>query len=311
MYNPTKPYKEQITDLIKQTWETPFVSVSNGIVVRKFSFPDFTSVDGIGTKGVYHWNSRTFKSAVIDALAMNLNDLALQRATPYMLTDHIILPKEDEPAILEIMKYLVDECKERNIAIISGETAVHNEMNGLELSVAISGFVKKRKLNRFRVGDILIGIESNGIHSNGFTKIRELFGEEYRKEFVSPTTIYLDTILELDKKFDIHGLTHITGGAFTKLRDYLDEKADIVINRNHNLKPQEIFNELYQRGISDEEMYRTFNCGIGFILGINEGDSVNILFNIEGFKYDIIGEVVSGDGKIKIQSKFSNKKVIY
>ena len=75
--------------------------------------------------------------------------------------------------------------------------------------------------------------------------------------------------------------------------------------------PQEIFNELYQRGISDEEMYRTFNCGIGFILGINEGDSVNILFNIEGFKYDIIGEVVSGDGKIKIQSKFSNKKVIY
>lgn len=80
MYDPTKPYKKQILELIKQTWETPYVSVKGDIypiIERKFSYPEVDHTDGIGTKGVYHWQQRTFGNAALDALAMNLNDLAL------------------------------------------------------------------------------------------------------------------------------------------------------------------------------------------------------------------------------------------
>lgn len=310
MYDPAKPYKKQILDLIRQTWGTPYVSVKDRVVERKFSYPEYHHSDGIGTKGVYHWEKRTFRNAVIDALAMNLNDLAMARARPYAIIDHLFLPEDDNSAIYEIMKYLTEECKSRNIAITGGETAIHNNMKGLELSVTMLGFVKKPKVNQFKINDVLIGIESNGLHSNGFTKVREIFGNEYRPEFTLPTNIYLDTILSLDEKFDIHGMMHITGGAFTKLKDLL-YNSDAVITNNHKIKPKEIFLELYEKGISDEEMYKTFNCGIGFVLGINKKDVDKCLNEIKDFKADIIGEVVSGKDNVRIKSKFSKKEVIF
>ena len=128
MYNPTKPYKKKISEFIKQTWETPYISVSEGaypVIKKKFSYPEIDHTDGIGTKGIYHWQEGTFKNAVIDALAMNLNDLAVVRAMPYKLQNHIMVPEEDE-RILEIIKTLVEECKKRNIAITGGENSFHN-----------------------------------------------------------------------------------------------------------------------------------------------------------------------------------------
>lgn len=308
MYDPTKPYKKQILDLIKETWQTPYVSVKNGILEKKFSYSEYHHTDGIGTKGIYHWNKRSFKNAVIDAMAMDLNDLVLARATPYAIIDHLFLPEEDNEAILNIMGYLTEECKKRNIAISGGETAIHNNMEGLEISITMLGFVKKPKPNQFKIGDYLIGLESSGLHSNGFTKVREVFGNEYRDDFITPTNIYLDRFFALDEKFDIHGMMHITGGAFTKLKDLL-RNADAVIIDNHRLQPQPIFKELHEKGISDEEMYKTFNCGIGFILGVNRKDADEIISEIKDFEADVIGEVVSGSGRVKIQSKFSDKEV--
>ena len=309
MYDSTKPYKKQILELVQQTWETPYISVKDGVVEKKFSFLEYHHIDGIGTKGIYHWQKRSFKNAIIDAMAMNLNDLALMRAEPYAMIDHLFLPQDDEQAILELIEHLTGECKQRNIAITGGETAIHNNIEGLELSIAMLGFIKKPKQNRFEIGDVLIGIESHGLHSNGFTKVREIFGKEYRQEFIQPTYIYLDTILDLDKNFDIHGMAHITGGAFTKLRDFLPNQADVIIKRDHQLEPQQIFRELYEKGISDEEMYKTFNCGIGFILTVPQNQASDIISQIKNFKADIIGEVISGTGKIKIQSKFNDKKI--
>jgi phosphoribosylformylglycinamidine cyclo-ligase len=269
---------------------------------------EFHHTDGIGTKGIYHWGKRSFKNAILDALAMNLNDLAMVGATPYALIDHLFIPEDDDVAILEMIKYLSEECRKRNIAITGGETAIHNNIEGLELSVTMLGFIEKPKKNQFKINDVLIGIESNGIHSNGFTKVREIFGNELREDFIRPTNIYLDAILKLNKKFDIHGTQHITGGAFTKFKDLL-ESADILISKNHELEPQEIFKELYQRGISDDEMYKTFNCGIGFVLSVSEQDADEIISEIKNFKADVIGKVISGSGKIKIQSKFSDKEI--
>ena len=310
MYDTTKPYKAEVLSLIKETWHTDYVKVVDGIVEKRFSFPEYHHTDGIGTKGVYHWRMKTLRNAVLDALAMNLNDLAFIRAVPYALIDHIILPEDDRSAILEIIRHMSDECKKRDIAITGGETAVHDNAEGLEIGITMLGFIKHPKENRLKAGDLLIGIESNGIHSNGFTLIRKIFGkEEIKKEFTEPTEIYIDTILRLNEKFDIHGMMHITGGAFTKLKDIL--VGDAIIERDHKLEPHKIFWEIHERGISDEEMYKTFNNGIGFILGIEEEFAEDILSELKEFKADIIGRVVKGRGRVIIKSKFSDKIVTY
>jgi phosphoribosylaminoimidazole (AIR) synthetase len=159
MYDPTKPYKKDILELIKQTWETPYVSVEEPmegvypIIKKKFSYLEVDHTDGIGTKGVYHWHQKTFRNAALDALAMNLNDLALMRAIPYKLQNHILIPEDDKEAILEIVASLTEECKKRNIAITGGETSIHNNIDGLEISISISGFIKNYKPNRFEIGE--------------------------------------------------------------------------------------------------------------------------------------------------------------
>ncbi len=308
MYDSTKPYKKQILELIKQTWETPYVSVKGDdypIIEKKFSYQETDHTDGIGTKGVYHWQQRTFRNASLDALAMNLNDLALMRARPYKLQNHILIQEDDKEAILEIVGVLSEECKKRDIAITGGETSIHNNIIGLDISITVSGFIKNYKPNKFEIGDILIGIRSNGIHSNGFTKIREVFNNGYNPDFIVPTTIYLDEILALDERFDIRGMMHITGGAYTKLKDLLCG-VDAIFKRDHRLQPQPIFRNLYERGISDEEMYKTFNCGVGFVLSVSQQDAGKIISELDA---DIIGEVISGSGKIKIESMFSDKEL--
>lgn len=309
MYNSTKPYTKQIISLIQQTWATPYVEIRDNtyvVISKKFSCFEVDHTDGIGTKGVYHWQKRSFKNAVLDALAMNLNDLALVRAVPYKLQNHILIPKDDHRAILAIVKALSQECTKRQVAITGGETSVHDNMNGLDISLSVSGLIKNLKPNKFQVGDALIGLKSDGLHSNGFTKVREIFGKEYRSDFIRPTAIYLDTILALDKKFDIHGMMHITGGAFTKLKGLLDG-TDARINRNYQLEPQPIFKELYQHGVSDMEMYRTFNCGIGFVLSVMP-QAANAIIS-QSSSAAIIGEVVGGHGRVVIESMFSQRVV--
>lgn len=309
MYNPTKPYKHKILSLIESTWSSPYVKVKKGlypIFERKILFPEVQHTDGIGTKGFYHWRKKTFRNAVLDALAMNLNDLTMVGAMPYALQNHIVLPKDDHKAILTIVRELAKECRKRKIVMTGGETSIHSDMPGMDISITVSGFVKNFPKNQCRVGDVLVGIKSNGLHSNGITKVREIFGQQNRKEFTAPTRIYLDEVLSVLGKCKINGMMHITGGAFTKLKDILN-KADAVINQLKKLEPQSIFQELYGRGVSDKKMYSTFNCGIGFILSVPKSEADKIISKIPNSA--ILGEVVRGVGKVKIRSAFSGKIV--
>lgn len=317
MYDTRKPYKKEILNLIKKTWETPYVSVVEGDIEKKFSFKECDHTDGIGTKGFYHWKKKSVDYAVIDALAMNLNDLALKRAIPYSITDTIVVPEDKDSIIIKIVKQLVNECKRRNIAITAGETEVDNTVNGLRLYLTMSGFIENPKANRFKPGDILVGFKSNGLHSNGFTLIRELYEDEFRDEFIKPTQIYLDKILDLNKRFDIHGMCHVTGGSYTKLLDFSDDETDLRINNKHRLKPQAIFYEMYKKlnnkgrkKFADEDMYKTFNCGIGFIISVSSTAAREIHSESE-LDTDIIGEVVRGDGKVRLESMFSKKEIIF
>lgn len=308
MYKPSKPHKQKIIAEIMKTWKTPYVTVKFNtypIVQKRFSYSEIDHTDGIGTKGFYHWRKGTFRAAVVDALAMNLNDLAVVRAIPYKLSNHISVPVEDV-RIFKIVKELVRVCRRYKIAIVGGENSFHDNMEGLDISMTVSGFIRKLVPNRFCIGDILVGIRSSGLHSNGFTTVRHLFGSRVRSEFTEPTEIYLDAILALIAKYEIHGMVHITGGAFTKIKDILGN-ADVVLFHPKRLRPQEIFREIYSKGISSKMMYSTFNCGIGFVLSVSPKDAERIVSRLKNA--DIIGRVIPGDGLVKIHSAFDGKLI--
>lgn len=312
MYNPEKPYKKEILESIRRTWKSSFVSsvrVHKPYIIFKKKFFGFEvdHTDGIGTKGIFHWQKRTFKNAVLDSLAMNLNDLLMVGATPYKLQNCIMLPREDKKAISSIIKHLGNECAERRIVITGGETAIHDDSRGLEIIIFMTGAIRHRRSNLIRKDDALVGLKSNGLHSNGFSLVRKYFSNGYRPEFTRSTRVYSDVLLKLIDKFDIHGMMHITGGAFTKLKDIMASNIDAIIQRNHPLKPQKIFYELYKRGVSDKSMYRSLNNGIGFVVSLGKSDVKDFCKKSGGH---VIGEVVSGSGKVIIDSMYSDKKVI-
>lgn len=306
MYDPTKPSTDSVLKLIQTTWNTPYIKVipsTYALFERKFSYPEVDHTDGVGTKGIYHWRKKTFKNAVLDSLAMNLNDLLLVRAKAYKLQNHLVLPKDDSKVILQIMQTLVRECKKRNIAITGGETSIHNIPDSFDIGITMSGFVKNKKENKVKTGDVVVALKSNGLHSNGFTLIRKLFKNEFKNEFIRPTKIYYDDLIPLLDKVAIHGMMHITGGAFSKLKGIIDSEQDIIIS--NSIKPQKIFFDIYGKGISNKKMYTTFNCGVGFIIALPKKEADKLVADIP--HSEIIGEVTNGSGKIVIQSPFDHK----
>lgn len=310
-YKPAKPYKHQIIDAIRKTWHTRYLSVSFNtypVFKKRFSHPEVDHTDGIGTKGAYHWQAGTFREAVLDGLAMNLNDLAMVRAHAYKLSNHITVPEEDV-RVLRIVHALARECARCHIAIVGGENSFHDNMDGLDISMTVSGFITKPRPNMFRAGDVLIGFKSSGLHSNGFTTVRSVFGRRMRPEFTVPTVIYSDTILSLAETFDIGGMMHITGGAFTKLKDVLPRGLQARVFHPHKLFPHQIFFELHERGVSTRDMYRTFNCGIGFIISVRQEDVARILKHAK--RAAVIGEVTRGEYGIHIASAFGGRDVVF
>ncbi|MBI2673957.1 MAG: hypothetical protein HYX23_01605 [Candidatus Zambryskibacteria bacterium] len=263
--------------------------------------------DGIGTKGLYHWQKRTFDNAVMDALAMNLNDLAMVGAIPYAIQNHIVLPKDDHGAILDIVKNLADECRKRKIAMTGGETSIHSDLQGMDISITVSAFIKFPQKNQCRVGDVLIGLPSSGLHSNGVTKVRELFKKQYRKEFTEPTKVYIDEVLSVLAKHKVNGMMHITGGAFTKLKDILNN-TNVIISYPKKWVPS-IFHDIYTKGVPNKVMYSTFNCGIGFVLSIPKSEAYQVLRKLK--KSFVIGKVVKGGGAVHITSAFNDREFVF
>ncbi len=314
MYDTTKPYISEIERLIQTTWQTKYVSAHERGVFQKYNPATgvlFRHTDGIGTKGRDHWREQTLAFAVTDALAANFNDFAVARAIPMEVCDHIFLPVDDHPAILEIVSQLAAQCSKWDIAITAGEMAIHEDFEGLEISITMLGAKRSFAANQFRDGDVLIGIESSGPHANGFTLIHNVYGDkDFPSDITTPTFIYLKHIEEIDNACDIHGMVNITGGAFTKIKKYLGQH-DAYIHRWHSLEPHDIFWDLVRRGVPERIMYKTFNCGIGFIIGVSP-DMTKACFSIlkPDFNANIIGKVKAGLGRVHIQSMFSDTNIL-
>lgn len=297
MYNATKPYKKKILELIESTWNTPYIKVTKGVyphfVANHGSKYEIDHTDGIGSKGVLHWEKRTFREAVQDAIAMNINDLTCAWAAPYKLQAHLILPQDNHKAILEILEFLCEVCKSREIAITGGETAIHDNLEGMELSLTVSGFVENIELNKAQVGDLVVGRPSSGPHSNGYTLLRKLLHDPP----TTPTTVYSN-----GQMVNAHSITHLAGGAFSRLVDVLEPNQDMILE----LPPSdEFWSNVFQRlcGYYTEpprdaarQMLSTFNCGWGMIYTIAADD----LALAEESK--VLGKIVPGSGLVQVTS---------
>ncbi|WP_338600446.1 phosphoribosylformylglycinamidine cyclo-ligase [Sulfolobus tengchongensis] len=294
-------YHEEISRIISSTYKHTVIGAGHYSGVIKVGNLNLAMhTDGVGTKTLLALRSGLVKPVGIDCVAMNVNDLICVGAKPLALVDYIALERPMDNIVNEIVNGLVEGAKEADVEIIGGETAIMPDViKGFDLSCTAIGIVDKLKTGSdIRPGDIILGLESNGIHSNGYSLVRKLIDEgkisfdDYKTELLKPTKIYVKPVLEVMDM--IKGAAHITGGAFTKLKRLTSYK--LVLNMP---EPQEIFKVIEKAGVPHEEMYKVFNMGIGIVLFVSEELMKEVKTKLEKYVtvYEL-GRVYDGNGII-------------
>jgi len=274
-----------------------------------------SSSDGVGTKLVIAKLANKHDTVGIDAVAMNVNDILCTGAAPLFFLDYVAFSKVKEDILVDVVSGINKGCVESGCSLIGGETA---QMPGMykEGEYDIAGFcvgvVEKDKIingDKIKAGDKIIGIASSGLHSNGYSLVRKVLGvtelKRMSRELLKPTRIYVKPVLELLRQFDqsIHGISHITGGAFyDKISRILPKDIDARINKNSWSVP-EIFRLIQNKGnVEDREMYHTLNMGIGMVLIVEAKASSAIIKKLFALKLKswIIGQAVQGNKKVEI-----------
>ncbi|MCD6527359.1 MAG: phosphoribosylformylglycinamidine cyclo-ligase [Desulfuromonas sp.] len=274
-----------------------------------------SSTDGVGTKLKLAFMMDKHDTVGIDLVAMCVNDIIVQGAEPLFFLDYMATGKLAPEKATEVVKGIAEGCLQAGCALIGGETA---EMPGFysEGEYDVAGFTVGAVDNdniidgsTITVGDKLIGIASSGLHSNGFSLARKVFfehmglsandtlpefGQSIGMEMLTPTRIYVKTILNLIRDFPIKGMAHITGGGLLEnIPRVLPHNCQAVINRGSWEKPA-IFDVLQKGGnIEEMEMNRTFNNGLGMVLVVPNDQSEEILIRLAGLNEKAweIGEI--------------------
>lgn len=275
--------------------------------------------DGVGTKLKYAIISGKHDTIGIDAVAMCVNDIVCQGAKPLFFLDYFATGSLSPEKVATVVSGIAEGCRQSEAALIGGETA---EMPGFypEGDYDIAGFavgaVDKSKIingSDIKEGDVLIGLKSSGIHSNGYSLVRKLFGEDisvlekFDEELgakpidvlLTPTRIYVKSILSLIEKVHIKGIAHITGGGFIEnIPRIFPEGIGCEIVKNSYEVPA-VFKVMQKRaGISDSQIYNTFNMGIGMVVCVDESDVKATVSQLEsiGEECFVIGKTVKGSG---------------
>lgn len=272
--------------------------------------------DGVGSKIMIANEMKRWDTIGIDCIAMNVNDCICVGAEPIAFVDYLAMEKVDPKIAEEIGKGLEEGARIANISIAGGETATLPDMiKGLDLAGTCLGYVEKDKIilgDGIREGDLIVGIESSGLHSNGFTLVRKIIGKaglSYHDNFpddlydgrtigdvlLTPTKIYVREILHAMRSVDLHALVHITGGG---VRNFLRLKRMRYII-DDPIEPQPIFQFIRDLGdLEMREMYQTFNMGMGFsvITSRNEADDLLDLLERKGLGAKVVGHVEKGEG---------------
>ncbi len=321
-----------IKDCVKATYRPEVLGDLGGfgglfaLQASKYKEPVLVSgTDGVGTKLRLAFMLDKHDTIGQDAVAMCVNDILVQGAEPLFFLDYLAVGKLDPEQVADVVKGVASACRESGCALIGGETA---EMNGFypEGEYDIAGFAvgvaEKSKLitsEKVKEGDILLGLPSSGIHSNGYSLVRKIVfehkgfkGNEYieelgktiGEELLTPTRLYPQSCLPLLREFDLHGLVHITGGGFyDNIPRALPEAFAVEINAETWQVPA-IFKLLQQWGNVDwHEMYRTFNMGIGMVLiaSVDEAEKVEAFLAARGETVYEIGRVVKGNHDVTIK----------
>ncbi|MDO6354818.1 phosphoribosylformylglycinamidine cyclo-ligase [Caloramator sp. CAR-1] len=272
-----------------------------------------SGTDGVGTKLEIAFKMKKYDTVGIDCVAMCVNDILCHGARPLFFLDYLACGKLDAEVAAQIVSGVAKGCEIAGCSLIGGETA---EMPGFykEGDYDIAGFavgvVERDRIidgSKITEGDVLIGIESSGPHSNGYSLIRRIIknldaefeGNKIGEVLLTPTTIYVPYVLPLIEKYEIKGMAHITGGGFYEnIPRMFKEDFTAVIHKN-SFKIPKIFEYIMDNGVEEREMFNTFNMGIGFVLCVDKGLAKNIVEDLEGMGKGayIIGHVErGGDG---------------
>lgn len=256
--------------------------------------------DGVGTKILVAQELDKYDTIGIDAIAMSVNDIICVGGEPLVGVDYLALAQEDDELVNEIMTGLTKGAEESNCAIIGGETAIVPDIikggkKPFDLAFTVVGRVKKQIIgNEVTKEDVIVGLESSGIHSNGYTLARKVLDiKEWGEEMLKPTRIYTAPVLEMIDVCDIHGIAHITGGSFSKI-PRLNKEVGYEVEIP---KPEGVFKELSKQ-VEFKEMCKTFNMGIGMVLVLPK-DRAETVINIakkHDLNANIVGKVVEEKG---------------
>ena len=277
--------------------------------------------DGVGTKIEIANLLKKFDTIGIDLVAMSVNDLIVQGATPFFFLDYISINKINLPKLKSIIKGIVKGCKISGCDLVGGETAEMPgtyEKNKFDIAGFAVGLVEQKKIlkkNDVKENDLILAIPSSGLHSNGYSLVRNIIKRKniminknifLKKELLKPTKIYVKEILSLINKKLINGCANITGGG-------LPDNIKRVIPNNlcaeidlEKIKPLKIFKWLKKNDVNDFEMLKTFNCGVGFCLIINSRNlkKINKYFS-KDYKPYVIGKISKNSKKIKFYGKIN------
>ena len=277
--------------------------------------------DGVGTKIEIANSLNKFDTIGIDLVAMSVNDLIVQGAKPLLFLDYISINKIDIPKLKSIIRGIIKGCRLSDCELVGGETA---EMPGtyergkFDIAGFAVGVVSKNKIlnkNRIKKDNLILAIPSSGLHSNGFSLIRYIIKNKkinitknkfLKYELLKPTKIYVKEVMNLITKNLINGCANITGGGLSdNVKRVIPDNlvAEIDLNKIKTLK---IFNWLKENGISDDEMLKTFNCGVGFCLITNK-KNLNKIYHLfpKNYKPYVIGKITGGKNKVKLNGSFN------
>ena len=308
---------ERIKPVVKETFNKNVIG-GIGSFAGAFRLPKgyknpvlLSATDGVGTKLKIAIDSKKFDTVGIDLVAMCVNDLICNFAIPLFFLDYYATAKLDVDSASEVIKSIAKGCKEAECALIGGETA---EMPGMykegdfDLAGFAVGIAEEDELNpKVKEGDILIALPSNGIHSNGYSLVRKLFFEKLNMKFddeiegqklidilLTPTRIYVKDFKRL-KPF-INALAHITGGGIVEnLPRVLPDDLEAVVYKE-KIKILPIF-KFMSKYVDEDEMFRTFNMGVGMVLAVSKENVDNVLNNSDGY---VIGEIKKGKKGVKL-----------
>jgi phosphoribosylformylglycinamidine cyclo-ligase len=275
-----------------------------------------SSTDGVGTKLKIASMLDKHDTVGIDLVAMCVNDIIVQGAKPLFFLDYLSMGKLDNQRATDIITGIARGCKQAKCALLGGETAempgfyAHNEYDLAGFTVGVVDNSKIIDGTGIRVGHKLVGIASNGLHSNGYSLVRKVcfevlnlkidqhvteLGKTIGEELLTPTKIYVATISALLKDLPIHGIAHITGGGISDNIVRIVPQACSILIREESWEMPPIFSFVQQAGnISAKEMARTFNMGIGMILVVPDYSVVDVVQRIEAMneRAFVIGEIL-------------------